>query len=480
MRLDEKLAGARVTARWLDPAEVGTAARRRRRRARRVWAAGGVAVVAVAAGVLVPTLTTTSGTRPPSSAAPPGSVTAPGVAVGDRLGDGIELVSDAKPTNVADPAAIGPVAGAEQSLSLALLQQLAEHAGSGNVSVSPASVAVALAMLQNGAAGTTLTQIQAALHSSELTTAQQNAGWAALTGAWQQAAADGHITLDSANSLFLQQGFPVEPAFLAALKSAYDAGTWQVDFDQHLSGAVDTINAWTSQQTHGKITKLFDDGQLDQSTVAVLANAVYFHAAWSEPFDPHESNPGVFHGPSGPTHPTFMARAGGSLPWARGDGYQAVQLPYTGGRFAALAVMPTTGSLSNFVAGLTPDRLAGIAAALHTGEAVEVSLPRFTTTSSTDLAGTLAALGMPEAFTDHADFSGLSPQSTKIQAVQQRVFLAVGEKGTEAAAVTGIGMQATSAIGGPSLRFDHPFLFLVRDTTTGAILFASLVQNPTD
>lgn len=478
MRLDEELAGARVTARWPDVAEVEAAARRRRRRGRRVWVAGGVVVAAVAAGVLVPTLTTSPGTRPSTDCCPP--VAGPGVVVGDRFEDGVELVSDAQPKTVSDPAAIGPVATAEQSLSLALLRELEKGVGPGNVSVAPASLAVALGMLQNGAAGTTLAQIKEALHGGGLTTEQQNAGLAALAAAWEQAAADGHITLNSANSLFLQRGFPVEPGFLAALKSAYDAGTWQVDFAHQMSGAIDTINAWTSQQTHGKITKLFEDGQLDDKTVAVLANAVYFRAAWSQPFDPHESSTGVFHSPSGQTRPTFMTQASGTLPWAVGDGYQAVQLPYTGGRFAALAVMPTTGSLSQFVAGLTPDRLAGIAAALHTGTPAEVALPRFTTTSSIDLARTLAALGMPEAFTSRADFSALSPEPTQIQAVQQRVYLAVGEKGTEAAAVTGIGMQATSAVAGKSLRFDHPFLFLVRDTTTGAILFASLVQNPSD
>jgi serpin B len=476
MRLDEQLSGARVTARWLDAADVEAAARRRRRRGRRVWVAGGVVLAAVAAAVLVPTLTTSSGTHPSAACcAPP---LGPGVVVGDRLGDGVELVSDAQPTSVGDPAAIGPVATAEQSLSLALLRELQKDSGTANVSVSPASLAVALAMLQNGAAGTTLAQIQRALHSTGLTTAQQNAGWAALAAAWEQAAADGHLTLDSANSLFLQRGFPVEPAFLAALRSGYHAGTWQVDFAHQLPGAVDTINAWTAQQTHGRIAKLFEDGQLDDTTVAVLADAVYFHAAWSRPFDPHESTPGVFHGAAGPTRPTFMTQAGGTLPWAVGDGYQAVELPYTGGRFAALAVMPTTGSLGRFVAGLTPDRLAGIAAALHTGAAAVVTLPRFSTTSALDLRHALAALGMPDAFTSRADFSALSSVPTNIQSVEQRVYLAVGEKGTEAAAVTGIGMQATSAFAGRSLTFDHPFLFLVRDTVTGAILFASLVQNP--
>jgi serpin B len=473
MKLDESLTRATVTARWMDAATLRHVASRHKRRIRATLAAG-VAVIAAAA--FVPVLVTSTGTPNHAPTLSP-ALAAEGIVVGDRLKDGIQLVSNAHPIVAADPAAIGPVSTAEQALSVSLLQQLGT--GTGNVSVSPASLAIALAMLQNGANSATLEEIKKTLHSSGLTTGQQNAGLAELGAQWQEAAAADGITLDSANSLFLQSDFPVEPDFLSALKFYYDAGTWQVDFAAHLSGALDTINAWTAQQTHGKIKKLFEDGQLDANTVAVLANAVYFHAAWSQPFDPHESEPGPFYAPTGTSNPTFMQQLTSTLPWATGSGYQAVQLPYKGGRFAALAIMPTTGSLPQFVAGLTPDMLSSIVAALHTGT-VTVSLPKFSTSSTIDLKATLAALGMRTAFTPSADFSALSPQPTQIQAVEQRVYLKVAEKGTEAAAVSGVGAEATSAVGAANeLRFDHPFLFLIRDTSTGAILFASLIQNPT-
>jgi serpin B len=456
--------------------DVDAAGHRRWRRRRLIWLAGAVAVAIVAA-VLVPTLTGSSD-GPPLTVPP--SLRAAGVVVGDHLKDGVELVADVQPLAADDAEAARAVATAEQALSLALLQQVQKDAGAGtDVSVSPASLAAALAMLQNGAAGATLKEIRKTLHSSGLSTDEQNTGMASLAAEWHQAAEDDHITLDTANALFLQRGFPLWPAFLATLKSSYDAGVWQVDYAQRLSEAIDTINAWTSEQTHGKITKLFEDGQLDPTTVAVLANAVYFHAAWSHPFDPSDSSPATFYGPSGQSTPRFMAQTSSSLAWTTGDGVQAVELPYAGGRFAALAVMPTTGSLAQFVDGLTPDRLDAIVASLHDGDPAMVTMPTFTTTSTLDLGGTLAALGMPTAFTARADLSALSPQPTQIQAVEQRVYLAVAEKGTEAAAVTGVAADtASGSSGGTILSFDHPFLFLIRDTATGAILFASLVQNP--
>jgi len=437
----------------------------------------GAVVLLIAVAVVVP-LTLRS--DPPESAdweLPP-SLAHSDVVIGDRLKDGIELVADAKPLTADDPAAAQRVATGELGLSVSLLRHLAEDASTTNVSVSPASLALALAMLQNGAAGDTAREIRDVLQTDGLSTVEQDAGYAALTAAWRDAADDGDITLDSANSLFLQRDFPVKPAFLGALKSYFDAGVWQVDYESQLADAIDTINAWTSENTHGKIKELFEHGQLDASTVAVLANALYFHAAWSAPFDPADSHEGDFHGAAGDSRPTFMAQTGDDLPWATGDGYQAVELPYRGDRFAALAVMPTSGTLPDFVAHLTPARLSAIASALHDGRAT-VSLPTFTTDSALSLADLLARLGMPDAFTDEADFSGLSRVPTRIAAVEQRVYLAVGEKGTEAAAATGADMAVSGAVAaGAELVFDHPFLFLVRDTVTGAILFASLVQHP--
>ncbi len=217
---------------------------------------------------------------------------------------------------------------------------------------------------------------------------------------------------------------------------------------------MNAINAWTKQQTHGKITKLFD--RLDPSTVLVLANAIYFHAAWARAFSPDDTVPGLFTTASGEQVDTkFMT--GPVTDVAQTPDYAAAQIPYRGNRFAALAV----GQLSD------TDAL--------------VKLPRFTTRSTMDLVPTLKALGMGAAF-DGADLSGLTPsRGLSVDQVVQRVYLGVGEKGTTAAAVTGISVIPLSTTGGgqPEIVFDHPFLFLVRDTTTGAILFASEINDPT-
>jgi serpin B len=332
-------------------------------------------------------------------------------------------------------------------------------------------------MLQNGARGQTRSQISTALQAAALSTADQNAGLAGLTDELAAAARDAGIALESANSVWQQTGFQIRKQFLADLATYYRAGVWQADFDGHNADALAAINQWTREHTHGKIRKLFDS--LDPSTVLVLANAVYFHAAWSTPFDGHVTTPGTFTTDAGKRVPAKFMIGRDGVSSGAGTGYEAIGLPYSGGRFAALAVMPTTGSVADFAADLTPTKIDSIATALRLGE--EVALPRFTTTSKIDLVPVLATLGMREAFTPDADLSGLSPAcGCQVDQVLQRVYLGVGEKGTTAAAVTGISVIPTSTLGGlPPFRLDHPFLFLIRDTETGAILFASKIDDPT-
>lgn len=373
-----------------------------------------------------------------------------------------------------DPAAAAKLAHTEEAFSLALLRQVGD--GSANVSTSPESLAVALSMLANGASGETKAQLDKALQTTGLSAQQVDAGWLALLDAWKR---DGDVTLSSANAAWLQQGFPVKQAFLNTLESYYGAGVWQTDFAGHMAAALAAINSWTSKNTHGKIDKLFDN--LDPSTLLVLANAVYFKAAWAAPFDPKDTSPGSFTLRSGHQVTTpFLNDEQGNFPAAVGDGYQAVQLPYAGGRFAALAVMPTSGTLTAFVRTLDTDKLNQIVSSLH-AQPVQLALPKFTTTSTLSLHDALAALGMPIAFTDRADFSGLTAKPVQIGQVVQRVYLSVAEKGTEAAAATGVEILPGAAQVPPSLsvRFNHPFLFLIRDTQTGAILFASQIQDPT-
>lgn len=431
-------------------------------RRRRRWGitAGVVLVAAVATAV---TLTTGGQGRTAPQAG--------GVRAADRIDTAVQLAAKTQPSRHIDAAAVEQVVAAEQRLSLALLNQLG---GTSNVSVSPASLYYALGMLQNGARGATAAQIGKALQAAGLTTSDQNAGLAGLVAQLNVAAAKDGITLDSANSLWQQRSFQLRTAFLRTLAAYYRTGVWQVDYRHDMSGALQAINDWTAKETHGKITKLFD--QLDPMTVLVLANAIYFHADWATPFNKSETSDGQFTIADG-RHviAKFMSGATG-LQAAMTNAYRAVQLPYKGGRFAALAVMPTSGSLPDFVRSLTPEKIRSIADSTQPG--LTVSMPRFTTTSTIDLKPVLEALGMTDAFSGAADFSALSNAPTQVSQAIQRVYLGVGENGTTAAATTGISIIPTSASPGPSVVLDHPFLFLVRDTKTGAILFASEVQDP--
>jgi serpin B len=420
------------------------------------------AVVAVAAMALT-ACTSSSKKSPPG---PSGQFS-----TASRIDGAIQLVANTAPLATVDQHAVDQVVAAEQKLTLAMLTQLDTGR---NVSVSATSLYLALGMLQNAARGQTEQQIAKALQAAGLSTADQNAGLAGLVQDLTAAAAKDRITLASANSLWQQRGFAIRQQFLNTLAKYYRTGVWQVDYQRDNAGAVKAINDWTSQQTAGKIPKLFD--RLDPTTVLVLANAIYFHAAWATPFDTAETTDGTFTAGDGTQVPVKFMSGGPGLVAGVTKDYQAVQLPYTGGRFAALAIMPTSGTLGDFVRALTPEKINSIAAGLKSG--YDVTMPRFTTTSTINLVPVLKALGMVVPFDDRADLSGLSSEPTQVDQVVQRVYLGVGEKGTTAAAVTGIAVGATAAEPGPQVVLNHPFLFLVRDTTTGTILFASEVQNP--
>jgi serpin B len=395
-----------------------------------------------------------------------------------RSGAAVQLMAKITGTPVSDPAKASAVSQAEQSFSLSLLDQVNAEAPSQNITVSPLSLSVALAMLENGARGATLSQIQATLHTSGLSPTAQDEGWSSVMATLSAETRSDGISLRSADSLWLQQGLQMDRTFMAALAGYYDTGVWQANFTSDLSGASDAINQWVSHQTAAQITQLFAPGDLDPTTELVLADAIYLNATWQTPFDPALSTPGPFHvSATQTTHPTFMS---GSTPHTTTTStYQLAELPYTGGHLTAVAIMPTGWDLPGFVQGLTASKLDTMIAGAAQPD--QVYLPKFTTQNYLNLDTDLQAMGMPMAFSLDADFSSMSRQDLQIQSAVQRDYLSVGEKGTEAAAATGISMA--QAVSGPGtsqkpINFDRPFLFLVRDTTTGTILFASLVNSP--
>jgi serpin B len=300
-------------------------------------------------------------------------------------------------------------------------------------------------------------------------------------GISQRASASNAAELRVSNALWSQRGYTIQPAFLELLAGAFGTGVHQADFTRDTERARLAINALVQEQTNDKIKDLFARGSLNHYTRLVLTNAIYLKARWQQPFDPHDTWQAPFHTLDGgaPQVPTMHHQAV-TLPYAHGDGWQTVELAYKGGALAMDVLLPAAGSFASFQRGLAPDRLAAVLGALRP-TMMGLALPKFTFDSTHQLNQTLEALGMPTAFTDAADFSGMftSSQPLKVQTVVQKAHVAVDEEGTTAAAATGMAFRATSAVIPPvQMQVDRPFVFLLRDLASGQVLFLGRLTDP--
>jgi serpin B len=360
----------------------------------------------------------------------------------------------------------------------------------GNLFFSPYSISSALAMTYAGARGDTEAQMARALH---YTLGQEglhpafNALDLVLNSAGS-GADKGSFTLRSVNSLWAQQDYKFLPPFLDVLGRNYGAGLRLVDYKDsgHREQARLAINDWVKTATADKIPELINQGVLDENTRLVLANAIYFKGDWLAPFDAH-SPEAPFTRLDGSMATSHLMFRHAPAAYAAGTDYQAVELPYQGGPAGAavslVLLLPPAGQFAAFEQSLTADKVNGIMAALQTAD-VELFMPRFKYDTRLSLSDALAALGMPLAFdASRADFSGATGQRDLfISKVIHKAFVAVDEKGTEAAAATGVVMGLTSAQPNPQqpvvVKADHPFVFLIRDQQTGSILFVGRVVDP--
>ncbi len=375
------------------------------------------------------------------------------------------------------------MAQGNNAFAMELYQNL--RSGSGNLFFSPYSISLALAMVYAGAGGDTQKQMAQALHFSlppERLHPALNALDQQITSNAQASNVPGQgFHLNIANSIWGQDGFPFLPAYLDLLAQDYGAGLHLADFIHAAEPARQVINAWVGQQTHGKITNLFPQGSIDNSTRLVLANAIYFKAAWESPFDSTSTGNDTFTLLDGSqaSVPMMHSKSDSMYLYAQGSNYQAVGLPYAGSNIMMVVLMPASGSFANFEAGLTDAQFESILAGM-TGASLNLEMPKFETENQFDLKSTLTSLGMPDAFSDTADFSGMDGRKDLfIGDVLHKAYVNVDENGTEAAAATGIVMVGMAAPAQPQIvTINHPFLFFIFDPQTKTILFMGRMLNP--
>lgn len=336
--------------------------------------------------------------------------------------------------------------------------------GSENLVYSPASVSAALSMALLGARGETATELASALRLPGPSAAAD-----------QVRALDGidpgdDISYRAANALWIQSGLRVRPEFLdqpAAIESA--------DFRAEPAAAAGRINQAVAEQTAGKIADLLQPGVVDSLTRLMLVNAVYLWAPWARPFPAADTADAPFYAERGSASTVDMMSLLAPLGYDRGDGWQAVLLPYRGGALAMAIVLPD-GPVSSLDVGLVLSRLAGAASV-----SVRLRLPRFGLRTRLALVPALRSLGVARAFTPGAaDFGGITEQEPlHISAVQHQAYIDVAELGTEAAAATGVAMRPLAARRADvTLTVDHPFLFAIVDTASALPLFLGHVSNP--
>jgi serine protease inhibitor len=385
--------------------------------------------------------------------------------------------------SAATPAPGNAAAAADAASAVdALGFDLLHYAGSGNAVLSPASVALAVAMARAGAADETATQMDTVLHG--LWTSGGGSGIASfdralngLSGSFVDAMGSTQtVELHVANASYAQRNLAFVQAYLDTLATTFDAGERLADFAADPESARKAINAWVRDQTNGRIPELI--GTLDNATRLVLVNTIYMKAAWTHPFMVDATADAAFSKADGSqvTVPT-MNQMLDSAKYASGTGWQAIELPYGDGPLAMDIVLPA--DLAAFEKTLDAKSWAALVGSFETA-AVRLSLPRFETESKLGLADALAALGMPLAFDPGtADFSGMTTQEKLyISAVIHQANIAVDEKGTEAAAATAVVMTAGAILSPTVMNVNRPFLFVVRDTASGGIIFLGRIVDP--
>jgi serine protease inhibitor len=449
---------------WRAPAEIrhrGT----RRRRLRRV-ATGSVVSVSVAVSVVISLTLSASSPKTPVQKQATGTTTVRSHGVTEVASVSRYVRSTGAPVPPA-------VALAEQGFALDLTEHLLATAGDANVVVSPASLDEALNMLELGAMGATKAGIAATLGETRLPSGAANTAWNALEQQLQATSGPRRLSSD----VFVVSGSHVSTSYLANLKHYYGGGVEEVDFGAATAEA--DINAWL--QAHGSAQVPFTPASASPSTKLLLTADSSFSARWARSVQfsvPPLGAGETFHvTPASDVTAVMMQLRTDSVRFVSTREQQAVVLPYAGGRFEAVVLSARHGSTASLLSALTPAGLSAIVDSAQSGP-LDVWLPEFSVTASANLRPALEALGMGAAFSSNANFTTLmTAPGARLQDVLQAGSLSVDKNGTNAAQLSSSALTTTHGRS-TLISFNHPFLFVIRDIATGAIVSDAVINEP--
>ena len=357
---------------------------------------------------------------------------------------------------------------------------------------SPFSISQALAMTSAGARGETLRQMESTLHH-RLPQSSLHPAFNALDRTLASRGrepggtpnnddeAGQYFRLNIANAVWGQDGYHFLPDFLDVLAEHHGAGMMAMDFMGAPNESRVRINDWVAEETEGKVKDLLAPGVIEDSTRLVLTNAIYFNASWLWKFNPRDTEVRPFHLAGGSTVgvPMMTETSKEFYGYARGDGYQVVDVPYSWGEMSMTILLPDEGALEELEGSLGSEVLDRIIDDIET-DYITLTMPLFEFESQFSLGDTLAGMGMPDAFDAGADFSGMTgSRDLWISEVVHKAFVSVDEEGTEAAAATAVAVPTSGPRKEPiEVTVDRPFIFLIRDIGTGTVLFLGRVSNP--
>lgn len=343
-----------------------------------------------------------------------------------------------------------------------------------NTMISPMSVSLALAMVYNGTDGDTKKQMEDMLHKSGMTPDEINENYKELVAALSSH--DPKVELAISNAIFYKNTFPVKNEFITTNQNYYNADVAGLDFSQ-TTETMNKVNGWVNTNTKGKIEKILD--QVSPDDIMYLLNAIYFNGEWQYRFNSKETTNMPFTKEDNQVVQAPTMTIENKFNYFSNQTFQMLEIPYGSGKYSMLVFLPASGKTTNDVISLlNPGNMTDWLSKM-TEQNRKLYLPKFEFKFDQSLVDVLKALGMTDAFSSNANFSGIADGGNlEISEVMHKTYIKVDERGTEAAAVTAVIFTNTAAHN-DSFRIDHPFVFAIREKDTNAILFVGKVMNPT-